>query len=142
MKHVGFVNDQGSAMAGFEELGLEVRFDVEMDERTGYPVAENVEAVLAVGPLELNITASKNKGSLNRAIQAFEAPVRNRVEASLIEEINENIDGLTEGLNVELQKHAMQEVQDTVSIGGLQQARAGGAGWGGPPSARRGNGPN
>jgi hypothetical protein len=51
MKHVGFVNDQGSAMAGFEELGLEVRFDVEMDERTGYPVAENVEAVLAVGPL-------------------------------------------------------------------------------------------
>jgi len=47
-------------------------------------------------------------------------------------QVNEHIDGLTEGLNLELQKHTMQEIQSQ-AVGGLQKARAGGAGWGGPP---------
>ena len=59
------VNDQGSALAGCEELGVEVRFDVEIDDSTGWPRAKNAEAIVAVGPLELNITAAKNKRSLN-----------------------------------------------------------------------------
>ncbi len=132
-----FVNDQGTALAGCEELGVEIRFDVEIDESTGYPQAKNVEAVVAVGPLELNITAAKNKRSLNAITTHMEAPVRKRVEAELNEEINEHIDALAAGLNEELQKHLLQEAKDATIKQGLRDARAGGAGWGGMPKGFR-----
>jgi hypothetical protein len=131
------VNDQGTALAGCEELGVEVRFDVEVDQSTGYPQAKNVEAVVAVGPLELNITAAKNKRSLNAITTHMEAPVRKRVETELNEEINQHIDALTAGLNEELQKHLLQEVTDATIKQGLRDARAGGAGWGGKPKGFR-----
>jgi hypothetical protein len=131
------VNDQGSALAGCEELGVEVRFDVEIDDSTGWPRAKNVEAIVAVGPLELNITAAKNKRSLNAITAHMEAPVRRRVETELNEQINEHIDMLVDGLNAELQKQMVEEMKDATIRKGLRDARAGGAGWGGKPKGFR-----
>ena len=128
---MSITNDVGTAIAGFEELGIDVSFDVAMNAH-GMPEAENAEVTVAVGPLELNVTASKNKRLFNRLIGHLEKPVRRHVEEEMNAQVNEHIDGLMEGLNLELQKHTMQEIR-TQAVGGLQKARAGGAGWGGPP---------
>ena len=76
------MNDVGTAIAGFEELGIDVSFDVALNEK-GMPEAENVEVTLAVGPLELNVTASKNKRLLNKLIGYLEKPVRHHVEGAI-----------------------------------------------------------
>lgn len=121
----GRLKTDGSATAGFEDLGVSLSFDVAVDEESGLPCIDGQPHVrLAVGPLELNITESKHKKILNAVISKCEAPVRQKIEGVINEQINEHLGPLQEGLEMELRKHTREE-----AVGLATDARSRGSLW-------------
>ena len=121
----GRLKTDGSATAGFEDLGVSLSFDVAVDEESGLPCIDGQPHVrLAVGPLELNITESKHKKILNAVISKCEAPVRQKIEGIINEQINEHLGPLQEGLEMELRKHTREE-----AVGLATDARSRGSLW-------------
>ena len=70
---------------------------------------------VSVGPLDLKIVESANKGFLNFIIKHVKRPLRRRLEEELNKQLVKNMEAMCVGLNEQLQKQLVQTMRESTT---------------------------